>query len=311
MACGASDPMNPEQADDWKDAVLNDVFEAIAASEALNSILIFKGARVLARYLPDTARQSLDIDANCTKEFLERFPERASRAEWIERELAIAISRHFEAQNPVTKALDSVRVSPQPPKAHPLGWDAFEVRFRINDLGRASQRGVPALQLDIASPEALTEHSTSKLSVGAQRVRAYTLERITGEKLRAFLSSTPAHQEKIARTGVLRVKDLYDLARIVASVQVEPGEFWNQVCVEFRMACESRGVSCSGWTTFDAVADLAKGLYDKEPTLPKDLSFEVSWAAVKSIVNYLERQRVTPFEFPLPLGATAGSVGKS
>jgi hypothetical protein len=129
----------------------------------------------------------------------------------------------------------------------------------------------------------------------------YSLERIAGEKLRAFLSSTPAHQEKIQRTGgALRVKDLYDLACIVRNTPLTETDFWNKVAAEFRTACESRFVDCDGWATFSAVTDIAHGNYDKDPTLPKALPFESAWPAVHAIVQHFERTGTTPFAFAMP-----------
>ena len=68
--------MHPTDADDWKNQVLEEVLSAVAANPELRAILIFKGARILAKLLPDAHRQSLDLDANCTEEFLATFPER-------------------------------------------------------------------------------------------------------------------------------------------------------------------------------------------------------------------------------------------
>lgn len=47
-------------------------------------------------------------------------------------------------------------------------------------------------------------------------VMAYTLQRIAGEKLRAFLSSLPTYRRQVKTPGeVVRVKDIYDLACIL------------------------------------------------------------------------------------------------
>lgn len=301
MAFATARAMNPDHANKWKDALLDEILEAISTSTFLAETLIFKGARVLARHIPDVARQSLDIDANCTQEFVDNFPDRAEQARRLEAGFHAAIRRKFESQNPVTKSLEYVRVLPQPPRNHPRGWNAFEVAIRVIDASLSSPKSVPTLRLDIAAPESLSEHSTQEVEVGGRRLRVYSLERIAGEKLRAFLSSTPAHQEKIQRTGgALRVKDLYDLACIVRNTPLTETDFWNKVAAEFRTACESRFVDCDGWATFSAVTDIAHGNYDKDPTLPKALPFESAWPAVQTIVQHLERTGTTPFAFAMP-----------
>ena len=292
--------MKEQEADSWKDNVLDEIFAAIAASELLTKALIFKGARVLARYLPEGARQSLDLDSNTTREFIERYPERKALAAVIEQELTAAIRRHFESQSPVTYELSTIRVTPKPPREHPHGWNALEIRLRVVDLRRQSQGGIPSLQLDIAAPEELTDESTTQIVVAGHKVQAYTLERIAGEKLRAFLSSAPAHQAKTDRTGILRAKDLYDLARIASKVPITDTKFWRKVGVEFYTACKSRGVDCAGWSTFAAIETLARGLYEKESVLPKNIPFDKAWSALNSIMKRLEKDGVTPFTNPLP-----------
>ena len=201
--------MNPHDTRAWQNAVLNEVFAGIAASEALTDILIFKGARVLARHLPDTARQSLDIDANCSREFLASYPDRQAQATALQGHFSTAIRSQFERGSPVQYQLEDVRVIPQPPKDHPRGWNAFEVQLRVSDMSRASQRGIPNLLIDIAHPEELTADSTTTLEIGGNEIRAYALHRIAGEKVRAFLSSLPEYQAKTGRSGnIIRAKDI-------------------------------------------------------------------------------------------------------
>src|SRR5438552_753157 len=107
-----------------------------------------------------------------------------------------AIRRHFEQQDPVRYELTRLLVRTYPPNSHPRGWDAFKVRMNVNDL-RKEVLGLPALEIDVAAPEELSDSSVSAINVGGHRVYAYTLERIAGEKLRAFLSSLPAYRAKM------------------------------------------------------------------------------------------------------------------
>ena len=293
--------MNPDDARTWQNTVLDEVFLAIATDPDLTSILIFKGARVLARRVPEAARQSLDLDANCREGFLTRYPEREQQATVLRELLTVALRRHFESQSPVRYEVDGIRVEAKPPRGHPHGWDGLEAHIRVRDLSRPTTHGLPFLSLDVASPEHLTDHSTTTLEIGAHRVTVYTLERIAGEKLRAFLSTTPAYQsEKAGTRQTLRVKDLPDLARIVEHTPLSDNAFWQIVGRDFRDACQSRGVDCAGWSTFEAVAGQARDTYNKDATVATSMPFDRAWAAVKAIVNRLEAERVVPFEFPMP-----------
>ncbi len=293
--------MNPEDWRAWQNSVLDEVFIAIARDPALTSILIFKGARILARHVAEAARQSLDLDANATAEFLQAFPDRQQQAQELQRRIEIALRRHFEADFNVHFELESVRVTPKPKTGHPRGWNALDAQIRVRDLSRPGTLGLPALALDVAAPEALTEHSTIMLDIAGRQVRVYTLERVAGEKLRAFLSTTPAYQAK--KAGIretLRVKDLPDLARILRHTPLTDRDFWRIAGQEFRVACESRGIDCAGWKTFEAVADLARATYNSDATVADAMPFEEAWAAVRRIIERLAEEGVLPFSFPLP-----------
>jgi hypothetical protein len=121
-----------------------------------------------------------------------------------------------------------------------MGWDAFKVRMNVNDLSK-HVRGLPALEIDVAAPEELLDTSVATIEVGGHRVYAYTLERIAGEKLRAFLSSLPAYRAKVKKPGeAVRAKDLYDVSRIRGVYGLEQVEFWRLAGEEFRLACPVR-----------------------------------------------------------------------
>ena len=55
--------------------------------------------------------------------------------------------------------------------------------------------------IDLSAPESLGPLAIADLDVDGRQVVAYTLERIAGEKLRAFLSTLPTHLAKIAKPG--------------------------------------------------------------------------------------------------------------
>ena len=55
-------------------------------------------------------KTSLDIDNDLLKRFVELEPERARQRGILERELRVAVTRHFENQLPVRHSLGSVQV---------------------------------------------------------------------------------------------------------------------------------------------------------------------------------------------------------
>src|SRR5262249_38526643 len=154
----------------------------------------------------------LDIDSNLLPSFVKQYPERSQQRAFLEEEMTRAIRRHFERQSPVRFEMTQLKVDEYPPKGHPFGWNAFKVRMNVNDLTK-NVRGFPALEIDVAAPEELIDSSVSTIQVGGHEVLGYTIERIAGEKLRAFLSSLPAYRAKVRKPGdAVRARDLYDLA---------------------------------------------------------------------------------------------------
>lgn len=264
-------------------------------------MLIFKGARVLKVRL-GIGRQSLDLDSNLTAPFVQKYQDRDAQREFLQREITRAVRRHFERQEPVRYELTALNVTTYPPKSHPTGWDAFKVKINVNDLTR-HVKGLPAFELDVAAPEMLLDTSVTTIDVGGYHIHAYTLERIAGEKLRAFLSSLPAHRSKLKKPGeAVRAKDLYDLSRIRGAHGLEQVEFWRLAGEEFRVACRSRYIDCQGLTTFQQQWDVTRKTYE-EATIPKDISFEEAEATLVALVSFLEAQGIVPFNFPLPEGS--------
>jgi hypothetical protein len=293
--------VNQKDSEHWKSQVLDEIFVALAASEQLDEALVFKGARVLNIRL-GIGRQSLDLDSNLTAPFVQRYPDREAQRVFLEQEITRAVRRHFERQEPVRYELIAVKVGTYPPKSHPMGWDAFKVRMNVNDLSK-HVRGLPALEIDVAAPEQLLDTSVAIIEVGGHRVYAYTLERIAGEKLRAFLSSLPAYRAKVKKPGeAVRARDLYDVSRIRGVHGLEQIEFWRLAGQEFRVACRSRYIDCQGLTTFQEQWAVTRKTYE-EATIPKDISFEEAEATLVAIVSSLKAQGILPFTFPLPEGS--------
>jgi len=289
--------MNPADADRWKSAVLDEVFAALAASEQLHECLVFKGARVLNIRLGG-GRQSLDLDSNLAASFVKKYSEREGQRAFLEEHIARAIHRHFERLEPVRYELTNLRVRSQSTKDHPMGWEAFVVRMNVNDL-TTNVKALPAQEIDVASPEELLQTSVSLLDVGGHQVYAYTLERIGGEKLRAFLSSLPTYRRKLKKPGeAVRVNDLYDLARIRRARPLDEVEFWMSVAKEFHVACQSRFIDCQGVATFQEQWEVTRKTF--EATAPKDIQFAEAEATLQEVVKFLETRKILPFAFALP-----------
>jgi hypothetical protein len=292
--------MNPQDSDRWKSEVLDEIFAALAGNEELVKCLVFKGARVLNARLHG-GRQSLDLDSNLMQEFVERLPDRDAQKSYLERHVKSAIGRHFERQNPVRFKLNAINIRVNPKPSHPMGWDAFEVRLNIDDLTKPGVRTLPGIQIDVAAPEELLSTSFSELKVGESRALAYSLERIAGEKMRAFLSSLPAYRNKIKRPGgSVRAKDLYDLARIQRAHGIHESQFWKPVGQEFRIACRSRLIDCSGMETFTENWALTEQTYTKDPTIPKDIDISEAHSTLENVVKSMVDDGIIPFEHALP-----------
>lgn len=259
---------------------------------------MFKGARVLNMRLAG-GRQSLDLDSNLATQFVQQYPDREEQRDFLKREITQAVRRYFEAQDVVKFELTSVEFKKKQRENHPMGWDAFDVKLKVNDL-RKHVPNLPAIEIDIAAPEELKPTSVSTIEIGGHHVHAYTLERIAGEKLRAFLSSLPAYRAKVEKPGeAVRAKDLYDIGRIYRVNGLEPSNFWQSAGEEFRIACRSRYIDCLGLTTFQEQWEVTRKTYT-EATIPKDIAFEEAEATLIAIVKFFETNEIVPFAFPLP-----------
>lgn len=292
--------MNSEDSNKWKSDVLGQILIALASSSELKDVLVYKGALILNIRL-GTTRMSLDIDSNLIQDFVVAFPIKEDQEKYLSKALSTAVNRYFDRQEPVRFKLETLRIQRSPIKDHPLGWDAFSIKMNVKDYQNNNVRNLPALAIDIAAPETLSENSFSDINLGAYQVKAYTLERIAGEKLRAFLSTLPAYRAKVSKPGeAVRVKDLYDLVRIYRVRPIENELFWDQAGNEFRLACESRFIDCQGDETFQENWEYTKALYELDSTLPKDVPFDEIEMVIIAINGFFTAKGVTPFSFPLP-----------
>jgi hypothetical protein len=292
--------MNSEDFNKWKSDILGEILTALAASEKLNDVLVYKGARIL-NILLETKRMSLDIDSNLIQDFVIKFPEKEAQKKYLEKALSDAINRYFNHQNPVRFKLEMLKIQKSPPKDHPLGWDAFSVKITVKDY-KYNVRGLPSLIIDIAAWEKLSENSIAEIDWGGYKIKAYTLERIAGEKLRAFLSTLPSYRRKVSKPGeALRIKDLYDIVRIHRVKPIIDNElFWERAGSEFKSACESRFIDCQGLETFQENWKITKDHYEAAPTLPKDVEFDEVERSIAAINDFFALKEITPFYFRLP-----------
>ncbi len=292
--------MRPDQFERWKSKALAEVFAAIAASDALRSRLIFKGARVLTLRL-DLERQSFDLDSSLTTDFALETADLKAQGDFLQAALATALERYFSGQRVVRYTLESVTLKS---REHPLGWDSHAAAVRLRDGLFANVLNLPGIEIDISAPEPLSPHAVSDLPIGEHTVRAYTLERIAGEKLRAFLSTLPDYRKKMKKPGeAIRVKDLYDLARICRFRPLTDREFWRKAAEDFRLACAARYIDFAGPETFRQNGSATEQAFVSDPTLPKDVTFAEVDAMLMSIGALLVEEKVAPLHFPLPVGS--------
>ena len=288
--------------DKWKSETLDHVFNALALSSELSERLIYKGARVLRLLLNEVTRASLDIDAS--------FANIAANVSVGEGDLehlrilaSTAITTYFDSQEPVRFALSRTEIANRRKSGeHPRGWNVYWLDLEVRDLTARNSLGIPPiLRIDIASPELLSEHSTSPIALNGRQVNAITLERMAGEKLRAFLSSLPAYRNKLGlKTHPPRAKDLYDLARILRKQPLEDHRFWRISGDECFLACKSRFIDCIGIETFQEAWDATQAAYKADPTIPDDVPCTEAASSLEEIVASLTKMGRFPFTFELP-----------
>ena len=152
----------------------------------------------------------------------------------------------------------------------------------------------------MAAPEELLDTSITEIFVGGHRIHAYSLQRIAGEKLRAFLSSLPTYRAKVKKPGnAVRVRDLYDIAGIRRTRDLIDAEFWLAAGREFQVACQSRYIDCAGLETFQENWEVTRKSYE-EATIPKDIPFAEAEETMKAIVAFFIHREIIPFMFMLP-----------
>jgi hypothetical protein len=115
--------MKASDQDTWKQEALNAIWVALGSHETLRSMLVFKGAQVLARCLTNP-RASYDLDANIEFDnapaHVQAIPEdRQERAAWVQTQVKQALTVGLASLNGRFFTLNDVRVLPRPPAGHP------------------------------------------------------------------------------------------------------------------------------------------------------------------------------------------------
>ena len=285
--------MNPEQQQHWKNEVLEEILLAVAASPELSRLLVFKGARILNLHL-GSYRQSLDIDANLRVGVKPSGETASDLAARLERALGTALRTRFDQPEIVRFSLESLTVRPKPRQGHPRGWDGFEALMRVRDGRHAGTRSLPTLEMDIAAPETLGPTALSLVRFKGVDVPACSLERIAGEKLRAFLTSLPEYRAKVSTAPrAVRAKDLHDLARIFREHGTDDRRFWSAVAGEFKLACRDRLVDCAGPATFRQNHERTRVVYQEDRSL-QSIPWEEADASLTRILSLLETMGVFP-----------------
>jgi hypothetical protein len=101
----------------------------------------------------------------------------------------------------------------------------------------------------------------------------------------------------------VRVKDLYDLARILRVRPITNRDFWLKASEDFRLACESRYIDCDGLVTFHQVWPATRQAFEDDPTLPKDVPFAEAESALGQIVGLMVKEKMLPLSIPLPMSS--------
>lgn len=290
--------MTPQLKEQWLAEVLREVMRAVMADEALQQALIFKGAWILNFQLGED-RYSKDIDSTAAPEWISRVRSLEEQQAFLQIHLERALKDHFEQQEPARFKLQKVSIERTPRSDHPRGWDMLRIRISIMDALFTVVRGLPPAELEVAAPESLGADSTEIRDFLGFPAQVYTLHRIAGEKLRAYLTSLPEYRRKMSGERAMRVKDLYDLARILQHRPADDADFWQKAGQEFVMACRSRYVDCAGPQTFKQDWDQARLRYEGDAHLNR-IPFSEAEAALDLILEQLRRQGLFPQNHPLP-----------
>jgi len=117
-----------------------------------------------------------------------------------------------------------------------------------------------------------------------------------------FSAPYPAYRAKMKKPGeAVRVKDLYDLTRIIMAKPISKTEFWTIAGKEFLLACKSRYVDCSGLDSFMEDWAVTRATFEASRVIPKDdCTFDEVEATIIAIAGFWRKMGCTPITFPVP-----------
>jgi len=291
--------MNDLQRNRWVEEVLIEVMKALIHDPKLCEILVFKGAWILNFHLQES-RHSRDIDAAAEPGWVRAMGGMEGEEAFLREHLPRAVKRYFERQNPVRFTLSEAKIKRNPKSTHPHGWDMIQVSLLIQDNQKQGVRGLPAAELEIAAPESYSADAIETRDFLGMPAHVYSLHRIAGEKLRAYLTSLPEYRLKMGAAREFRVKDLHDIARIVRHRPIEHIDFWMKAGHEFRLACESRYVDCLGPETFKQDWEAVRVRYEQDEHL-RVVSFVEVESALDQVLEFLRHRGAFPLAYPLPI----------
>lgn len=247
-----------------KDVALGALLAAIAADPFLAGTLVFKGGTALKRlYFGDAYRFSEDLDFSAIDA-----PRGAALASLLE-EARRNAARALSADGPFDATLEPLRVR----DAHPGGQDAYVIRFRFPwhrealcpikvEITHDEPVLLPPLLLPILPGSGLSP-------VGS--LRAYPLEEVVAEKLRALLQTDA--RLSIRGWSRPRTRDYFDLWKILTTFEAEVDPATVRRILPAK--CALRGMSYSGTSSFftdnllrEARAHWVETLQDLVPDLP-------------------------------------------
>jgi len=175
----------------------------------------------------------------------------------------------------------------------------IKVKLAIRDNFLAEVRGLPPAEIEIAAPELFGPEAIETCEFLGAPSRVYSLHRIAGEKLRAYLTSPPEYRGKMGGGDrEFRVKDLHDLGRILRTKPETDRDFWQKAASEFRLACQSRFVDCQGPKTFYQGWSLARSRYEADMNLAR-VPFAEAETALNAILGVFTAEGVFPLAFPV------------
>lgn len=280
--------MMPGQVEAWTQGAIDLVLQSIAASPSLRSWIVLKGAQALRLHLSG-GRRSKDVDGYLTREFEQQAGTLEERRERIREELRSMLLQSLALLQRTDLSVSRVEVREFRDERTGEVFPEFVLVVYL----RQENRVRPPLPLEL-SPSEPSSQLPQTFALGSASILVQPLERVCGEKLRAFLSSLPSHRRRMGeRPHAARVRDLYDLAQVARLRPTVQSPFWEAVSQEFVLACRSRKVECAGMESFAEGWENTRRAYEREPAY-RDIGFDEVHQVLLSLVSVFAAIGVLP-----------------